>query len=69
METPEMARLIHYGEERTIALDLAADRLEKGLDLVPKLREQGYSMEVIAEQLGVTRQTLYNRKDGEGGKG
>jgi transcriptional regulator with PAS, ATPase and Fis domain len=60
-ETATMRKLIHKTEERKAALELAEARLVECIQLVPQLRTEGYSMEVIANQLGVTRQTVYER--------
>jgi hypothetical protein len=58
----EAFRLIQrYGEERRQALALAEDRYERCLDLVSQAQQEGYSTAVIAEAIGVSRQTLWNQ--------
>ena len=54
-------KIRRYGQERREALALAEQRLERGMELIPTARDEGYSMEQIAEALHLSRQQIYKR--------
>ncbi|CAB4171967.1 hypothetical protein UFOVP1346_49 [uncultured Caudovirales phage] len=56
-------RIQHYGQERQDAQALADARWESCLELIGQARKEGYSMEAIANAIGVSRQQLYSRLD------
>jgi biotin operon repressor len=49
------------GAERQAALSLAEQRIEMMIQLVPAARDEGYSLEQIAEAVGISRQQLWSR--------
>ena len=52
-------RIQLLGVRRLEALDVAETAFQEALPLVNQAREEGYSMEAIAQALGSTRVTLY----------
>lgn len=59
-ESKTMEKLRAYQDERRAAMELSDARLTLIVKLIPELRREGYSMEILANELGVTRQTLYS---------
>jgi len=54
-------RIRAMGAERQAALSLAEQRIEMMIQLVPAARDEGYSLEQIAEAVGISRQQLWSR--------